>query len=210
MTPLARRRPWKLARETTTLDRLSGGRLIFGAGLGFPPTEEFEFFGEPSDERIRAARLDEGLAILDGLWSGEPFTFDGAHYRLTETTFLPRPLQKPRPPVWIAGWWPNKPPFRRAARWDGVFPELVGGATPTPSDLADILHYVGQRRENPEAPFDVALNGYTSDNRHKGSEAVMPYVEVGITWWLERTDLERNFSVVETRARIAAGPPTLS
>lgn len=207
MTPLARRRPWKVARETATLDRLSNGRLIFGAGLGFPPDAEFEFFGEPSDDRVRADKLDEGLAILDGLWSGRRFSFSGDHYTLQDMQFHPTPVQQPRPPVWIAGWWPHKRPFRRAARWDGVFPELDGGQIPTPDDLTDILTYVRRHRDDGSNPKDVVLNGYTRHDQTAGHKVVEPYIEAGLTWWLERVDLERLFSIDEARGRIVAGPP---
>jgi alkanesulfonate monooxygenase SsuD/methylene tetrahydromethanopterin reductase-like flavin-dependent oxidoreductase (luciferase family) len=65
--------------------------------------------------------LDEGLDVLTGLWRGEPFSYTGEHRRLSDVTFLPRPVQQPRIPLWVAGHWPHRPPFRRAARWDGVF-----------------------------------------------------------------------------------------
>ena len=194
--------------ETHSIDRLSGGRLTFGAGLGFPPHAEFELFGEDPDDRIRARKLDEGLAILDGLWSGEPFSFQGEHFNIEETTFLPPPVQVPRPPVWIAGWWPNKPPLRRAARWDGVFSELVLGGLPSPDQLREILAYVHDHRESSN-PFDAALNGYTDTDPSQAAETVGPYAEAGLTWWLERIDPDRRYSVAETLERIEAGPPHL-
>ena len=121
--PLARRRPQKVARETASLDLLSGGRLVFGAGLGSLAEEEFAAFGEEPDPRVRAAKLDEGLEIVAGLWSGEPFELPRAeHFTVRDDLFLPTPLQRPRIPIWIAGRWPAQRPFRRAARWDGVFP----------------------------------------------------------------------------------------
>jgi alkanesulfonate monooxygenase SsuD/methylene tetrahydromethanopterin reductase-like flavin-dependent oxidoreductase (luciferase family) len=206
MTPLARRRPWKLARETATLDHLSDGRLVFGAGLGFPPHAEFELYSDEADPIIRAEKLDEGLAILNGLWTGEPFAFTGKHHTIHETRFLPPPLQRPRPPVWIAGWWPNKRPFRRAARWDGVFPELPEGALPSPDDLRAILAYVNQFRESKDS-FDVVLNGYTPNAADEAEAIVEPYVGVGLTWWLERIDPTRLFSLDAARERIASGPP---
>src|SRR5438067_4066679 len=139
VTPVARRRPWKLARETVSLDHLSRGRLILGVGLGDPADADFGVFGEETDAKVRARKLDEGLNVLAGLWGGEPFSYRGEHYRVEETVFLPRPVQSPRIPVWVGGWWPHKPPLRRAARWDGVFP---GKITPdsrfeavTPDDL---------------------------------------------------------------------------
>ncbi len=206
MTPVARRRPWKLARETATVDHLSGGRLVFGAGLGFPPHAEFGLFGEETDDRLRAEKLDEGLAVLAGLWTGEEFEYSGAHYSVGRTRFLPGPVQRPRPPVWIAGWWPNKRPFRRAARWDGVFPELEGGGTPTPEQLREIVAYVGGLRESKE-PFDFVLNGYTGTDREDSAPTLERYVDAGLTWWLERVDPTRLFSAEEARVRIATGPP---
>lgn len=206
MTPLARRRPWKVARETVSVDRVSGGRLTFGAGLGFPPRAEFEVFGEDSEDRTRAQKLDEGLAILDGLWSGEPFSFAGEHYSIDEMQFLPRPVQEPRPPVWIAGWWPNKPPLRRAARWDGIFSELVLGATPSPDELREILAYVHEHRES-SAPFDAVLGGHTELDPSRSGERLGPYEDAGLTWWLEKIEPGRRNSVSETLERIEAGPP---
>ncbi len=161
---LARRRPWKVAREAASLDLLSGGRLRFGAGLGSAPEEEFAAFGEDPDPRVRAERLDEGLEILDRLWSGKPFEHHGEHYAVRETRFLPTPVQRPRIPVWIAGRWPARPPFRRAARWDGVFPTHrdVGHAeTMTPGQLREIVDYTRSHREG-ERPFDVVIEGQTA------------------------------------------------
>jgi len=66
ITPLARRRPWKVAREVVSLDQLSRGRLVFGVGLGAPPDAEFDCFGEDPSDRVRAHKLDEGLTVLDG------------------------------------------------------------------------------------------------------------------------------------------------
>jgi alkanesulfonate monooxygenase SsuD/methylene tetrahydromethanopterin reductase-like flavin-dependent oxidoreductase (luciferase family) len=122
ITPLARRRPWKLARETVTLDHLSRGRLILGVGLGYPPDADFELLGEDPDERVRAEKLDEGLELLVGFWKGEPFEFRGKHFRVREAQFLSTPVQRPRIPIWVAGMWPNRAPFRRAVAWEGTFP----------------------------------------------------------------------------------------
>src|SRR5258706_9522014 len=81
VTPLPRRRPWKLAREAASLDHLSGGRLILGVGVGHQPSE-FSRFGEEADARVRGRMLDEALEVLTGLWSGEPFSFSGEHYQV--------------------------------------------------------------------------------------------------------------------------------
>ena len=122
VTPVPRRRPHQLARQESTLDHLSDGRVIFGAGLGVPIEDEYGSFGEPTDPRLLAERLDEGLYLLDRYWSGEPVTHDGRHYHVEDVTLLPRPVQRPRVPVWIGGFWPHRPPMRRAARWDGAVP----------------------------------------------------------------------------------------
>ena len=203
ITPLPRRRPWKLARETTTLDHLSGGRVTLGVGLGYPPQTEFGTFGEAGEDRDRAVALDEGLAVLDGLWSGEEFSFDGERYAVTGARFQPAPVQRPRIPVWCAGWWPNPRPFRRAARWDGVVPELVGGATPTPAAVAEIRDFVSRHRDVGES-FDIAVNGRSEP----GGNAcrIGEYVEAGTTWWLERFDPGRFSALEQVRGRILAGP----
>ncbi len=184
VTPLARRRPWKVAREAATLDHLSGGRLILGVGLGDPSDEEFGWFGEPTDYRVRARMLDESLRILDGLWSGQPFSYQGEFYTLHEMTFLPRPVQRPRIPIWCGGWWPNKPPMRRAARWDGVQPGKLSGPL-TPQEVREMVAYIMAHRAD-AAPFDVAVPGVTpGDDPAGGAALVAPFIEAGATWWIE-------------------------
>lgn len=187
LTPLPRRRPWQLARETASIDRLSGGRLILSVGIGDPAQWDFGFFGEDTDAKRRAAMLDEGLAILHGLWRGEPFSFKGDHYNLEEVVFRPTPAQHPRIPIWVGGWWPNKPPMRRAARWDGVIPG--GRDRPlTPDDWRDLLAYVRSHRTS-VAPFDVVHAG-ANDGSDPAADAafVAPYIEAGVTWWIESID----------------------
>jgi alkanesulfonate monooxygenase SsuD/methylene tetrahydromethanopterin reductase-like flavin-dependent oxidoreductase (luciferase family) len=201
VTAVPRRRPWHLARETTTLDHLSNGRLVVGVGLGFPPGAEFEHFGEDGDARRRARLLDEGLAILAGLWSGEPFAFDGDEYHIRETVFLPTPVQRPRPPIWVAAHSPNRAPLRRAARWDGVFPEHADGSRLSPMELAELLDYVRQHRAAPD-PFDAVIAGRSAD---VGAEELGAYAAAGLTWWLESS--RPNDLLADMRERIAAGPP---
>jgi hypothetical protein len=205
ITPLARRRPWKVARETVTLDHFSGGRLTLGVGLGYPPDQEFGTFGEEVDDRVRAAKLDEGLDILDGLWTGEAFGYDGEHHRLAEARFRPRPLQQPRIPVWCGGWWPHRRPFLRAAKWDGVAPELVGGDTPTPENVAEIAAFIAGSRDG--EGFDIAINGYSTETGEAGAGSIDEYRSAGATWWLERIDTKRLFDFDEAQQRVHAGPP---
>lgn len=80
VTPIARRRPWRVAQEVTTLDHLSGGRAVLGVGLGWPDREDFANFGEPDDHVERAAMLDEGLEVIDALWSGAHVDHLGDHF----------------------------------------------------------------------------------------------------------------------------------
>jgi alkanesulfonate monooxygenase SsuD/methylene tetrahydromethanopterin reductase-like flavin-dependent oxidoreductase (luciferase family) len=181
VTPLARRRPQSVARETVTLDRLSNGRLIFGVGLGYPPKEEFAVFGEPSDDRVRAAILDEALDVVSGLWSGEPFSYGGKHFTIDEVQFVPKPLQQPRPPVWVACMLPFRRPLARAARYDGVVPIKTGGdgvAFVTPDDVASILAEIATRRESMDG-FDVVVNAGPPP-------AASPdeFAAAGATWWM--------------------------
>lgn len=209
ITPVARRRPWKLARETVTLDHLSGGRLIFGAGLGHPPDADFDVFGETPHAKVRAQKLDEGLDVLTGLWSGKPFRYDGGYFNLGEVTFMPPPLQQPRIPVWIGGIWPAKRPFRRAAKWDGVFPMKVGRdgvpVTLTPDDVMQVRAYIDRHRTD-AAPYDVVIGGETPTDINRATEQIIPYVEAGVTWWMEGLGPWRG-SIEKMTERIQAGPP---
>ncbi len=213
VTPLARRRPWLLAREAVTLDHLSGGRLTLGLGNG-SHDREFTAFGDEAQLRTRAAMLDEGLAVLEGLWSGRPFSFDGTHYRIDEATFLPTPVQQPRIPIWLAATWPVRAPFRRAARWDGVWPlgrDSGGKREPlTPDDIRGVCATIAEDRPAAgpaRAPFDVLVAGVTptGDPAAAGATA-RSFADAGATWWTERINSGRG-SLAEMRARVRQGPP---
>ena len=187
VTPLPRRRPHKLARETVTLDRLSGGRLILGVGIGGGPLE-WDHMGEETDLRSRGRMLDEGLEILAGLWSGEPFQFDGEHYHIEGAQFLPPSFQQPRIPVWVGGVWPNRRPFRRMARWDGMFPLFnVYGPEQEPV-FAEAVAFVQAERERLglRGHFDVIKMGMSpGDDPAKAAACINPAIKAGATWWLE-------------------------
>lgn len=120
ITPVPRRQPWQLARDLATLDRLSEGRVLFGGALGGPM--EFKPFGRHYDQPRLAERYEEALDVMTGLWSGEPFTYDGDYFTIDNVAMRPTPVQEPRIPIIIGGWWPFKGPFRRGARWDGIIP----------------------------------------------------------------------------------------
>lgn len=194
VTPLPRRRPHKLARETVSVDRLSGGRLVFGAGLGGDAGRELSALGEELDPVARGRLLDEGLDLLVRLWSGEEVDHDGPAYRADGVRFRPPPIQRPRIPVWLACVHPHRAPLRRAARFDGLFP--IGLADP--GQLRETLDVVARYRPVGE-PVEVAVQGRPGDSPRAWGEA-------GATWWFVRFDA---FTVTasEVRSAIAAGPP---
>lgn len=138
ITPVPRRRPWKLAKEIVTLDHLSGGRVVVGVGLGEPAEDEFGSFGESTDARERAVLLDEGLALLDGFLRGEPVRHDGDAFSV-DAHLKPASVQQPRPPIWVAGKWPNRKPLERAARYEGVMPISSGGGPISPEELGAVV-----------------------------------------------------------------------
>jgi alkanesulfonate monooxygenase SsuD/methylene tetrahydromethanopterin reductase-like flavin-dependent oxidoreductase (luciferase family) len=203
---VARRHAGQLAAEAATLDVLSGGRLVFGAGLGSFP-EEWTRFGDDADQRLRADRLDERLAAIAALWSGEPATFEGEHVHVDAVRMPLTPVQEPRPPIWCGGTWPAKRPFRRAARWDGVMPthrDYGLGETMQPSELAAIVEYVGEHRAPSAQPIDVILEGRTEPGG--GADHVAQYADVGLTWWIEALGWWRG-DLDTARERVTAGPP---
>lgn len=204
VTPLARRRPWKLARELTSLDHLSGGRMVLGVGLGEDDFREYSAFGEPADHVTHAEKLDEGLAVLAGLWSGEAFSYEGKHYRVTDVQFLPTPLQQPRIPVWVGGGWPRKRPFRRAANWDGIVPQGIYGAL-TPENIREIKSYIKEYRTT-DVPFDIVYIGTLSTDRSQADETVSEYEDAGVTWWLENIEPLFSLPVEQVRERLRRGP----
>jgi alkanesulfonate monooxygenase SsuD/methylene tetrahydromethanopterin reductase-like flavin-dependent oxidoreductase (luciferase family) len=208
MNILSRRRVAKVARESVTLDRLSGGRLVVGAGLGSLPTE-FESFGESADPVHRAKRLDESLYVLDALWSGKPVNFWGDQVVASDVTMLPTPVQQPRIPIWCGGRWPNKAPFRRAAQWDGMMPIHVRshvGETMPPEQFREVAEYTLAHR-TATGPFDIALEGRTDGTApDRGALTVSPYAHAGLTWWVEALGWWRG-GAAEAMTRVQQGPP---
>ena len=190
VTPLPRLRPWRVAREAAAIDQLSGGRMILGVGLGdageaFGSDASFTRFGEPIDLRVRAEMADEALAIIDGLWQGTPFHFDGRHYRVDEVTFLPRPVQRPRIPIWVGGGYPLRGPTNRALRWDGslLYKAPSHGSDETgmsPDDVRDLRRRAGDRG------FTIAVGGRPRRDDVDAERRLMASLdEAGADWWVE-------------------------
>jgi alkanesulfonate monooxygenase SsuD/methylene tetrahydromethanopterin reductase-like flavin-dependent oxidoreductase (luciferase family) len=211
VTPMPRRRPWVLARQTATLDCLSSGRLILGVGLGLPAETEFTAFGEDPDIRVRAQKLDEGLAILAGLWSGEPFEFEGRHYHVARTRFLPTPVQRPRIPIWVAGTWLKEGPLRRAAAWDGYFPMKLGPdgeeeAPMTPDEIGQIRTRLEGLRDGRAADIVVAEEVVDAGPRDTGR--LRAFADAGLTWYMDGLGT-RHLTLGAVFGHVRQGPPRL-
>lgn len=207
-----RRRPWKIARETTTLDHLSHGRFIFGVGAGDGSDRGFTHFGEERDVKKRAKLLDESLEVLQGLWSGQPFSYSGEHYQVKEITFLPPPVQTPRIPIWIAGMWPRTGPMERAARFDGVtaFTKRDDGTSGdlTPAEIQQLKRFMDEHH-TASTPFDIVTGArvFEAVVDDPARALLSAYAAAGATWCLEYVGPQR--AVDDVRAAIQNGPPHL-
>jgi hypothetical protein len=212
ITPPARRRPWKLAKEAVTLDHLAKGRLILGVGLGWPRTDDFERFGDSGDDKIRGEKLDEALDILQGLWTGKPFTYQGKHYYIApDTVFLPKPYNKHGIPIWIGGGsWPRrKKPFRRAAKYQGCTPEYHHkDSKRLAAQYSQIAEYINKYRKTLDG-YDFAAMGIAPKKPDKLKAYFSPIQQAGtVTWWIEKVySWPGNVEAIKKRLR--KGPPTL-
>lgn len=214
ISPLSRMRPWKMASETATLDNLSGGRVILSVGLGAVDTGFVEF-GEQTDRKIRAELLDESLAIITGLWKGQPFAFDGKHYQVKPSSFMlpPPPVQQPRIPIWVVGAWPSVKSMRRVARYDGLLPSAkdeqgrVSGASP--QQVAEMKAWIANERGSMDA-FDIVVEGLTpGDDVQRAQDIIAPWQAAGATWWLEALwDANQQADgLSQVMRRLEQGPP---
>ncbi|MCU1393690.1 MAG: luciferase [Ilumatobacteraceae bacterium] len=192
VTPVTRRRPQELARQSTTLDRLSGGRLVFGVGLGHDRMGELSSFGEIVDPKQQAQRLDEGIDVITRLWSGHEVNHHGPHHTVQGVTFTPLPVQQPRIPIWVAGRTPNGAPARRAARWDGYFPIDLSA-----EQVAVEMERITEIRGDLDG-FDLVVT------QPPGTDPE-PWEQIGVTWFLAGAGDDATIASVD--AIIAAGPP---
>jgi alkanesulfonate monooxygenase SsuD/methylene tetrahydromethanopterin reductase-like flavin-dependent oxidoreductase (luciferase family) len=199
VTPLARRRPVKVARETATLDWLSGGRLTLGVGLGSDGfASEYSITGEEVDDRRRGSMLDESLEILSAAWSGDLVQHRGEHYTVDGMRFLPRPVQRPGVPIWVAGYYGKPKPMRRAARHQGFFPLAVDQPSQVAEIVADLTALRGKAGREPTERYDVVIALPPGDDPE-------PYAAAGATWWLVEFPWDA-LSVDQVRTVISDGP----
>ncbi len=194
ITALPRHLPQEVARQTVTLDRLSGGRMVLGVGLGDPPSE-YTAIGRTADRRVLASMLDEALEVMTGLWSAEPYSHHGTHYSFEQVQFLPPPLQQPRIPVWVSAMTRNEHTLGRAAQWDGV---VVGEMSPEGRMQTLAPDAVARVAARSDAPGDivVAVPAGTDPARYDGTGAT----------WLLYTDWLDELRALAT-APAPASPP---
>ena len=190
ITPLARRRPWNVAREVATLDHYSGGRMVLGVGLGVSRGPEFHDFSEESDPRTRGDLLDEGLSIVRAAWTGEPVTHHGAHHRLDAVRFLPVPVQA-RVPLWGATERVRGRPVRRAATLDGVFPFGL-----QPDQAGELMAEIARLRDGDLDGYELVAAGVGDWEGWRNA---------GASWWLRVLPWSESLAAI--RAIVDAGPP---
>lgn len=224
LTPVSRHRPWDLASRVSTVDRLSGGRVVMGAGLG-ALHEGWLAFEADEGRKVRAEKVDEALAIYDGLLRGQPFSFEGKHYSAKPNAFMqpPPPVQRPHPPVWVVGaYLPDRQRQRsleRAARWEGLLPTVAGPAAKpgqpsyTLESFSDVVKRVRELREDAGRPwdgYDVVVEGDSSREFVQLEGTPADWEQAGATWWVESWwSVEPGAEgLAEVRRRVEAGPPS--
>lgn len=223
LTPPSRRRPHKLAMETATLDRLSNGRIILSVGLGAVHDQSgWTEFGEVTDKKKRAERMDEALDIITRLWRGDPFTFQGKHFQAQIPIFSqpPPPVQKPRLPIWVVGAVNREKSLKRVLKYDGFLPTFVAdsgetspevGGSFTPAQMRRAVDWVLARREIP-TPLDVIIERQTPGGDSAGAlEILGPWLDAGATWhiesmWNVSDSINGRREILD---RIRQGPPAI-
>ncbi len=207
VTPLARRRPWVLARQIATLDQLCAGRLVTGIGLGDDGWREFSAFGEETVPRVRGELLDESLTIIQDLLTGNEVKYTGRRYVIDCPPVLPAPVQDPVP-LWAAVRWPNRKPLERAARLQGCFPIFAGsGQLPAPPPAENLAELRAELAEL-GAPRSLDLAVRVSLHRLPATErtgAAAALADAGVTWLLEAFAPGQDAAEIE--AYVRSGPP---
>lgn len=209
VTPIPRRQPWQVAQDLASLDHLSGGRVLLGAGLG--NESNYTTYGRAWEPTRLGRQYDEALDVITGLWAGKPFSYDGEFYTVEGAQLYLTPVQTPRIPGVMGAWWPNKKPFRRAAHWDGIMPwapsfqgsEGLQGEPVTGTPEEAVRDMVAYYRDHTETPGEVVL---PIDPPEATPEFAEICREVGATWLLTQ-DLLANDSHDANLARIREGPP---
>jgi hypothetical protein len=200
LTPPSRRKPWELASQTATVDRLSGGRLTLSIGLGAPESG-FSQFGEECDKRERAELMDECLDIVTGLWTGQPYSYDGKHYRVEPTEFptIGHVVQRPRPPIWCVGALGFEKSMARALKWDGLIPQVVGEDGARQATLEELQVISGDLPDD----YDVIVEGAQAEH------SPAAWADAGATWWIESQwdAVGQARPALATVDRLRDGPP---
>ncbi len=187
VSPLTRRRPWVLARQMASLDRLSNGRLIGGFGLGDDGWREFSAFGEVEPARLRGERLDEALELLKRFLAGKAVNWSGRHFHVESPPLLPTPIQRPLP-LWAACRWPNRRPLERAAGVQGCFPIFALEREPPPPPEPRRLREVASELQRLGAAPDqdlVVRYALSALSRRQARQSVADLEIAGVTWVLE-------------------------
>lgn len=199
LTPLPRRKPWELAGQVATVDRLSNGRVIVSVGLGAPDSG-YHAFGEHTDRAVRAELLDEGLNIVRGLWAGQPFRHDGKHYKIEPSEFpaIGHTKQPGGVPIWCVGALGSQRSMTRALACNGLIPQVVEDGRARQCTL-DELRSV----KLPDRRYDVVVEGAWSEH------SPAAWAEAGATWWLETlwSAISDPDAVDASMSRLRQGPP---
>jgi alkanesulfonate monooxygenase SsuD/methylene tetrahydromethanopterin reductase-like flavin-dependent oxidoreductase (luciferase family) len=207
LSPISRMRPWELASKAATLDGLSGGRVIVSVGLGALGTG-FAQFGEVTDRKLRAERVDESLDIITGLWRGQPFGYRGKHYQLEAVADAtpPRPIQQPRIPLWVVGAWPHPKSMERALKYDGLIPQGLHAENETQYQAFEEMMQSVRSQRTQTAAFDIVIDYKVSKARHSDkAETLRRWSSAGATWWIE--GLWEATELLEVQQHIVQGPP---
>lgn len=207
LTPVSRRKPWELAGQVATLDRLSQGRVTLSIGLGAPDTG-FANFGEQTDRRTRAELLDEAMTIMCGLWTGQPVAFEGRHYHVTPSDFpaITHVVQQPRPPVWCVGALSSERSMRRALHWDGLLPQVVDNGTARQATLEELAAAMPAIRSAiGDGHYDIIVEGSIQEH------SPAAWADTGATWWIESLwdAMHGPDAIAASLDRLSEGPPRL-